>query len=263
MPSSNPCRRRISWQPAMTPWKSLAASKIAALQSVTCASSAKSSADTSFLATAAWMRSNSSTARLTHTLQWPSSPPLMHGVLAAIRRHGEGGDEVEDGVIVVAGIERDPVGGIRFYHAAHHVDGAVAVERRDLDGDHVLDRREATPERHRQHEAAHGGLQVEADEGKLARDRLRVRDQLVFARALEFGERKEPGVIAKPTRDLRLLDRLHGAADEPRDHDFGRARPFLGAAHGELQHRLEQGGLADRELGGVDADREPARAGVE
>src|SRR5262249_38997036 len=58
----------------------LAASKIAALQSVTWASSAKSSADTSFLATAAWMRSKSSTARLTHTLQWPSSPPLMRTV---------------------------------------------------------------------------------------------------------------------------------------------------------------------------------------
>src|SRR6266446_1694392 len=60
--------------------QSLPASKIAALQSVTWASSAKSSADTSFLATAAWMRSNSSTARLAHTLQWPSSPPLMRTV---------------------------------------------------------------------------------------------------------------------------------------------------------------------------------------
>src|SRR5262249_59049250 len=91
----------------------------------------------------------------------------------------------------------------------------------------------------------------------------RMRDQLVFARALERGERQEPGVIAKPARELRLLDRLRGAADKSRDHDFGRARPFLGAAHGELQHGLEQGGLADRDLGGVDAAREPARAGVE
>ena len=66
--------------PAITPWKSLAASNIAALQSVTWASSARSSADTSFLAIAAWMRSNSSTARLTHTLQWPSSPPLIRTV---------------------------------------------------------------------------------------------------------------------------------------------------------------------------------------
>jgi hypothetical protein len=92
---------------------------------------------------------------------------------------------------------------------------------------------------------------------------LRVRDQLVFARALERGERKESRVIAEGARDLRLLDRLRGAADQPRDHDRRRARPFGGAAHGELQHRLEQSGLADRELGGVHADREPARARVE
>src|SRR5215467_14411505 len=115
----------------------------------------------------------------------------------------------------------------------------------------------------RQHDAADGGLQVEADEGKFARDRLRVRDELVFARALERSERKEPGVIAEGARELRLLDRLRRAADEPRDHDLRRARPFGAAAHGELQHRLEQAGLADGELGGVDADREPARAGVE
>jgi hypothetical protein len=86
---------------------------------------------------------------------------------------------------------------------------------------------------------------------------------IVFARALERCERKEAGVIAEGARDLRLLDRLRRAADEPRDHDLRRARPFGGAAHGELQHRLEQAGLADGELGGVDADREPARAGVE
>src|ERR1700756_1560242 len=243
MPSSSPCRRRISWQPAITPWKSLAASKIAALQSVTWASSAKSSADTSFLATAAWMRSNSSTARLTHTLQWPSRPPLMRTVRSRpFATTVKGGDEVEDDVIVVAGVERDPVGGVRLHDAAHDVEGAVTIERRDLDGDHVLDRREPPPERHRQHEAAHSGLQVKADEGKFARDRLRVRDQLVFARALERGERKKPGVIAEPARGLRLLDRLRRAADQPRDHDRRHARPFGGAADGELQHRLEQSG---------------------
>jgi hypothetical protein len=71
------------------------------------------------------------------------------------------------------------------------------------------------------------------------------------------------GVVAEGARDLRLLDRLRRAADQPRDHDRRHARPFGGAAHGELQHRLEQSGLADRELGGVDADREAARAGVE
>src|SRR5262249_10806011 len=64
-------------------------------------------------------------------------------------------------------------------------------------------------------------------------------------------------------RGPRLLARLGGATDEPRDHDWRLARPFLGAAHGKLQHRLQERGIADGELGGVDADRESACAGVE
>ena len=130
-------------------------------------------------------RSSSSTAFLTHTLQWPSRPPLMRTVVdAPFARHDERREQIEHDVVVVAGVERDAVGGAGLDHAAHDVEGAVAVERRDLDRDHVLDRREAAPERHRQHDAADGRLQVEADQRNLPRDRLRVRDQLVLARAL-------------------------------------------------------------------------------
>ena len=49
IPSISPCRRRISWQPAMQPWKLLATSKNALLQSVTRASSASRSAGTRLL----------------------------------------------------------------------------------------------------------------------------------------------------------------------------------------------------------------------
>src|SRR5262249_51883474 len=93
--------------------------------------------------------------------------PDAQGALAPVSDHGEGSDEIESDVIVVASIERDALGGIRLDHAAHNVEGAVAIERRDLDGDDVLDRGEAPPERHRQHEAADGGLQVEADDRDL------------------------------------------------------------------------------------------------
>ena len=125
---------------------------------------------------------------------------------------------------------------------------SIAAKRRQNDG---------------QHQAAHGGLQVEPDERHFARERLRVRDQLVLARALERGERQEPRVIAEPARDLRLAHRLRRAAGKPRNHDRSGARPVGGGAHGELEHRLEQASLADGELGGVDADRQPTGAGVE
>ena len=74
---------------------------------------------------------------------------------------------------------------------------------------------------------------------------------------------KKAGVIAEPARELRLLDRLRGAADQAGDHDRGMARPFGRRAHRKLEHRPIKPGLADRELRGVNADREPARAGIE
>ena len=79
------------------------------------------------------------------------------GARAPMRDHGEGCDEVEDDVIVVAGIERDALGGIRLGDAADHVQRAVTIERRDLDGDDVVDRRETPPERHRQHQQPRRG----------------------------------------------------------------------------------------------------------
>ena len=185
--------------------------------------------------------------------------PRRHVLVAQVERQ----HQVEQDVVVIAGVERDAVERAGRGYAAQHIQRAVAIERRDLDGDDVVDRREAPPERHRQHQAAHGGLQVEADERYLARDRLRVRDQLVLARALKRGEREEPRVVAEPARDLRLAQGLRGAAGEPRDHHRSCARPVGGGAHGELEHRLEQASLADGELGGVHADRQSARAGVE
>ena len=53
------------------------------------------------------------------------------------------------------------------------------------------------------------------------------------------------------------------APAKARDHDRRLARPLGCAAHGELQHRLEQSGFADGELGGVDAHRKAAGARVE
>ena len=54
--------------------------------------------------------------------------------------------EVEQDMIVIAGIERDAVQRAGGGDAAQHVERAIAVERRDLDGDDIVDRRKAPPE---------------------------------------------------------------------------------------------------------------------
>ena len=173
MPSSRPCRRSTSWQPAMQPWKLFATSKNALLQSVTRLSSASSSASmrAAACATADALQRSSSCDRASR----PDRPVAeqaaaeAHGDRPAVAHRGERRDEIEHDVVVVAGVERDAVFGAGLDDAAHDVERAVAVERRDLDRDDVLDRGEAGPERERPaSQAADGRLQVEADQ----RDRV-------------------------------------------------------------------------------------------
>ena len=90
-----------------------------------------------------------------------------------------------------------------------------------------------------------------------------MRDQLVLGGALESGERKKPCVIAEAARDMGFLAGLVGAAGEAGNHHLRDVRPLGRGAHRELEHRLIKADVADRELGGVDADREPTGAGVE
>ena len=71
--------------------------------------------------------------------------------------HMKRGEQVEHDMVVVAGVERDPVGGAGLRHAAHHVERPITVEGRNLDRDHVLDRGETTPERYRQHDPPTAG----------------------------------------------------------------------------------------------------------
>jgi hypothetical protein len=90
-----------------------------------------------------------------------------------------------------------------------------------------------------------------------------MRNQLVFARTMQRGERQEPGVVTEIARDARFLQGLGGIAAQARNHDCLAALPFPRAAHCVLQHRLVVPRLANGELGRMDADRQSAGTGVE
>ena len=68
--------------------------------------------------------------------------PGGHAVVAQVERQRE----IEQDVVVIAGIERDAVECAGGADAAQHVERAIAVERRDLDGDDIVDRGKAPPE---------------------------------------------------------------------------------------------------------------------
>ena len=171
--------------------------------------------------------------------------------------------EVEHDVVVVAGIDRDPVLRFRLHDAAHHVEGAIPVKRRRLDGDGVVDFGEAAPERSGKGTAADRRLEIEADQRNLIGDPSAMRGQRVLGIVLQRTEAQQPRVVAKPDRGFRFPDRLLRAPGEPGDHGDRAVGPLVGRLRPQSQHGLVESGLADGELCRVNAHREPARPGIE
>ena len=186
-----------------------------------------------------------------------------HPHLLATAADDDRRDQIEHDGVVVAGVERDTVLRTGGDHPPDDVQRMVAVERRHLDRDDVVDPGETAPERGRQADAADRGLQVEADQRHLLRHPAAVGDDGVLVLSTEGGEAQQHGVVAQIAGDLRLPHRLCGPPDGAGNPDQRPVRPGVGGLGGEREDRLEQARLADRELGGVDPDRDPARAGVD
>ena len=111
-------------------------------------------------------------------------------------------------------------------------------------------------------DAAHRRLQVEANQRDAPGQPGAVIEPFVLARIGKRREAHHACVVAEAERDIRLGERLFGAPDEARDPHQRAGGPGVGGLSGELQHRLVKPRVPDRELRGVDADREPARAGI-
>ena len=140
-------------------------------------------------------------------------------VIAQVERQ----HEIEQDVVIIAGIERDAVERAGRRHPAQHVERPVAVERRDLDGDDVVDGSKAAPEIGAEDDAADRRLQVEADQRNFPRHRLAMRDDLILGRRSHRRKAEQAGVVADATCGLRFRNGLPGRTGEPRDH---RDRPL-------------------------------------
>ena len=121
--------------------------------------------------------------------------------VAGAAGEGEGREEVGEDVVVVAGEKGDIVAAGRE-HGADDVEGAVAVKGGDFDRDEFGDAGEGAPEGVAENAADDGGLQVEADEGKGARDGAAVIENfpLGIAGAGPRAEAEEAGVITQLAR---------------------------------------------------------------
>src|SRR6056297_1321361 len=91
------------------------------------------------------------------------------------RRH-----EIEDDVVIVAGIEGDALLGSCRDDPAQYVERTITVERRYLDADHVLNLAEPAPEVGRQRAPSDRGLKIEAEKRNSRGHGGRMRDQLIL-----------------------------------------------------------------------------------
>src|SRR5947208_3348568 len=89
--------------------------------------------------------------------------------------------EVEQDVVVIASIKRYSIECACGRDAAQHIERAVAIERRDLDGDDIVDQREAPPELGAEDDTTDCRLQIKSDQRNFAGDRLAMGNDLVFA----------------------------------------------------------------------------------
>src|SRR5688572_5503890 len=80
-----------------------------------------------------------------------NSPPML--------LEAEWGDEIQDDVVVIPRVKRDILSSGSGY-SPDHIDCLISIERRNLDGDHILDLRKTAPEGIRQNATAYRWLMV-------------------------------------------------------------------------------------------------------
>src|SRR6266851_9511462 len=71
--------------------------------------------------------------------------------------------QIKENMVIIAGVQGDLVGATRVRYRPHHIEGLIAVERRNLYGDNVLDFCQLAPKLVRQDASANTALQIKPD----------------------------------------------------------------------------------------------------
>src|SRR5262245_51800162 len=79
-----------------------------------------------------------------------------HLARAAANAHGR--DQIGNDMVVIAGIKCDAILSTRGHHAKGDIERLVAIKRRYLDGDHVVETGKTRPKGAREGNAANRGL---------------------------------------------------------------------------------------------------------
>ena len=102
-------------------------------------------------------------------------------------------EQIHHDVIIIACIQRDILAA-RLSNGANHIQRLIAVERRDFDGDDILNFGKPAPEGVRENAPADCRLQVKSNQRNNFRNALAMRDEFRVRCFLECGQTQQPGV---------------------------------------------------------------------
>src|SRR5687767_7660125 len=130
---------------------------------------------------------------------------------------GPGGEQVEQDIVVVAGIERDLPGAPGIRHRPHHVQGLIPIERGNLDRDDARQLDETPPEPIGEDSAAHRRLEIKAHQRDDLAHRAGVSNQPRVARIGQGAESEQSQVVPELRRYLCFTQSFAGWTDYPSD----------------------------------------------
>ena len=127
-------------------------------------------------------------------------------------------NEIDHDVVIIARVERD-VSPAAVFDRVDDIECLVAVERRDLDGDDVVNFGEFLPKRAWEHFSAHGGLEVKSDDGDDLRDFAAVSDHFGLGGRFEGGEAQKGRVVTELAEQCGFANGLRRESAHAADAD--------------------------------------------
>src|SRR6185437_1768381 len=106
-------------------------------------------------------------------------------------------EQIDQDVVIVAGIKSDFVFAAGIEHGTDHVNSLIAIERRHFDGDDILDLDKFAPEAIRKDLSAGERLQIKADNRQNGSDSFSAIQMFVLSERLQTAHAEQRGIIAQ------------------------------------------------------------------
>ena len=105
--------------------------------------------------------------------------------------------QIDQDVVVVAGIQSNLIFATGIEHSTDHIDGLIAIERRHFDGNDIFNLDELAPEAIGKNLAAGERLQIKADDGQNGSDGFGAIQLFVQSERLQSTHAEQRSIVAQ------------------------------------------------------------------